>query len=82
MLVLSALTLLLFFAPFVLGRWMARRPDFWRGSSYFAAIGLSFLLIEIPWLQRFVLYLGHPSVAATVVIGALLLGAGFGASRS
>jgi hypothetical protein len=82
MLVLSALTLLLFFAPFVLGRWMARRPDFWRGSSYFAAIGLSFLLIEIPWLQRFVLYLGHPSVAATVVIGALLLGAGLGASRS
>lgn len=82
MVVLGSLTLLLFFAPFVLGKWMTRRPDFWRGSSYFAAIGLSFLLIEIPWLQRFVLYLGHPSVAATVVIGSLLLGAGIGSSRS
>jgi hypothetical protein len=82
MVVLSALTLLLFFAPFLLTRWLPRRQGFWRGSGYFAAIGLSFMLIEIPWLQRFVLYLGHPSTAATVVIGALLLGAGFGAMRS
>jgi hypothetical protein len=29
-----------------------------------------------------VLYLGHPSIAAAVVIGALLLGAGLGASRA
>ena len=82
MLVLGVLTVLLFFAPFVLARWLPRRPGFWRGSGYFAAIGLSFMLIEIPWLQRFVLYLGHPSIAATVVIGALLLGAGAGALRS
>ncbi|HEU4419816.1 MAG TPA: hypothetical protein VFT55_12840 [Planctomycetota bacterium] len=82
MVVLTALTALLFFAPFLLTRWLPRRPGFWRGSGYFAAIGLSFMLIEIPWLQRFVLYLGHPSTAATVVIGALLLGAGIGALRS
>jgi spermidine synthase len=82
MVVLTVLTVLLFFAPFVLTRWLPRRQGFWRGSGYFAAIGLSFMLIEIPWLQRFVLYLGHPSTAATVVIGALLLGAGVGAMRS
>ncbi|HZN41316.1 MAG TPA: hypothetical protein VFD82_21090 [Planctomycetota bacterium] len=82
MVVLTALTVLLFFAPFLLTRWLPRRQGFWRGSGYFAAIGLSFMLIEIPWLQRFVLYLGHPSTAATVVIGALLLGAGMGAQRS
>ncbi|MCU0864486.1 MAG: hypothetical protein MUC36_11870 [Planctomycetes bacterium] len=82
MMVVTGFTLLLFFAPFLLVRRLARGPQFWRGSSYFAAIGLSFMLIEIPWLQRFVLYLGHPSIAAAVVIGALLLGAGLGASRA
>ncbi|HEX6813665.1 MAG TPA: hypothetical protein VF384_18745 [Planctomycetota bacterium] len=82
MLVLAGVTLLLFFAPFALARWLPRRQEFWRGSGYFAAIGVSFMLIEIPWLQRFVLYLGHPSIAATVVIGSLLLGAGIGALRS
>lgn len=82
MMMLSALTVVLFFAPFALGRWMRRPEGFWRGSGFFAAIGLSFMFIEIPWLQRFVLFLGHPSTAAAVVIGALLLGAGAGALRS
>ena len=31
----------------------------------FTAIGLSFMFVEIAWLQRFVLYLGHPSLATT-----------------
>ena len=82
MLVLSGLTVLLFFAPFALRKWLPGREGFWRGSGFFAAIGLSFMFIEIPWLQRFVLFLGHPSTAATVVIGSLLLGAGAGSLRS
>jgi hypothetical protein len=82
MIVVAAFTLVLFFAPFVLARWLPKGRGFWRGSGYFAAIGLSFMLIEIPWLQRFVLYLGHPSIAAAVVIGALLLGAGCGSLRA
>ncbi len=82
MLVLGALTLVLFFLPFPLARWLPRRAGFWRGTCFFAAIGASFMLIEVPWLQRFVLYLGHPSIAATVVIGALLLGAGSGSLLS
>ena len=73
---------LLFFLPFVLARALPRGESFWRGSGYFAAIGLAFMFVEVPWLQRFVLFLGHPSVAATVVIGALLLGAGLGAMAS
>ncbi|HLU38508.1 MAG TPA: hypothetical protein VK081_03930 [Planctomycetota bacterium] len=82
MLTLLAVTLVLFFAPFVLARALPRGPAFWRGSAYFAAIGLAFMLIEVPWLQRLVLYVGHPSVAATVTIGALLTGAGLGALHS
>jgi spermidine synthase len=77
--VLLVVTLALFFAPFALRRALPRGGEFWRGSLYFAAIGLAFMLIEVPWLQRLVLFVGHPSVAATVTIGALLLGAGVGA---
>jgi hypothetical protein len=40
------------------------------------------MFVEIPWLQRFVLYLGHPSYATTVVLSAILVGAGFGAMTS
>lgn len=81
-LTLGGVTLALFFLPFTLRRWLPGGPGFWRGSGYFAAIGIAFMLIEIPWLQRFVLYVGHPSVAAAAVIGSLLLGAGVGSLRS
>ena len=80
--VLTVLTVALFFLPFLLRRWLPAGPGFWRGSGYFAAIGFSFMFVEVPWLQRFVLFLGHPNTAATVVIGSLLLGAGLGAMRS
>jgi hypothetical protein len=48
------------------------------GSLYFAAIGAGFMLIENVLIQRFVLYLGHPSYATTVIIASLLLGMGVG----
>jgi hypothetical protein len=77
--IVGALAGVMFFAPFVLGRSVrAAGEGFWRGSLYFAAIGLAFLLVEVPWMQRFVLYLGHPSHATTVVLAAMLLGAGLG----
>ncbi len=82
MVALLVASAVLFFLPFVLARALPRGASFWRGSGYFAAIGLAFMFVEVPWLQRFVLFLGHPSVAATVVIGALLLGAGVGAMAS
>jgi hypothetical protein len=80
----GALTLVLFFAPFVVERAIRRRaaefsPRLWTGSGYFLCIGLAFMLVEMPWLQRFVLYLGHPSYATTVVLTSLLFGAGCGA---
>jgi hypothetical protein len=75
---LTAVTLVLFFAPFALVRWFRRRSGFWRGSGFFACIGLGFMLIEVPWLQRFILFLEHPSHAMTIVLACLLLGAGMG----
>jgi hypothetical protein len=74
----SVLTLALFFLPFALSRRLQRHPEFWRGSGYFVAIGVAFMLVEAGFIQRFILYLGHPSYATTVVLAAMLLGAGLG----
>jgi hypothetical protein len=82
MVTMIAVTLALFFLPFLLWPRRDRGPDLWRGSGYFACIGLGFMLVELPWLQRFILFLGHPSHATTVVLASLLLGAGVGSLLS
>ena len=46
--------------------------------SYFFALGLGFLLIEIAFLQKFILLLHHPIYAASVVLGSFLVAAGAG----
>ncbi len=46
--------------------------------GYLAAIGLGFMLIEIPLIQRFQLLLGYPVLSFALVVGALLLSGGVG----
>jgi hypothetical protein len=46
--------------------------------AYFIAIGLGFILVEIALIQRFVLFLGHPTYALTVVVFLMLLASGAG----
>ena len=50
----------------------------WRVAVYFLAIGLAFLFIEIASIQRFVLFLGHPVYAISVVLCGFLVFAGLG----
>jgi hypothetical protein len=45
---------------------------------YFVAVGLGYILVEISFIQRFVLFLGHPTYALTVVIFLLMLSSGAG----
>jgi spermidine synthase len=45
---------------------------------YFVAVGLGYILVEIAFIQRFVLFLGHPTYALTVVIFLLMLSSGTG----
>ena len=45
---------------------------------YFGLIGLAFLLVEMPMIQQFILYLDHPTYAMAVVLFSLLLFSGFG----
>ena len=45
---------------------------------YFLAIGAGYILIEVALIQKFVLFLGHPTYALTVVIFSLLVSSGIG----
>ncbi len=49
---------------------------------YFIAIGLGYILVEITLIQRFVLFLGHPTYALTVVVFLMLLSSGLGSVLS
>lgn len=75
---LASIALIVFFLPFLIVQKPARGARLWLGSSYFALIGFGFMLLELSWIQRSILFLGHPSYAAAVVLAALLLGAGVG----
>jgi hypothetical protein len=50
--------------------------------AFFGAIGLGFLLLEIALIQRFVLFLGFPTYALSVVLFSLLLFTGLGSLAS
>jgi hypothetical protein len=78
LIVMLGLAAVLYLLPFAVLRRPAQSLSFWQGSSYFFAIGLAFMLCETSWVQRFILFLGHPSYAASVVIATLLLAAGIG----
>jgi len=45
---------------------------------YFGGLGLGFMLIELALIQRYILFLGHPSYAISVVLFTLLLFGGCG----
>jgi spermidine synthase len=65
---------------------LARRARDNRHSAfpliYFVAVGLGYILVEIAFIQRFVLFLGHPTYALTVVIFLLMLSSGAGSLLS
>jgi hypothetical protein len=45
---------------------------------YFGGIGLGVMLVEVALIQRYILFLGHPSYAISVVLFSLLLFGGLG----
>lgn len=45
---------------------------------YFGALGVGYMFVEIVFIQRFILYFGHPIYAAAAVIAAMLICSGIG----
>jgi len=75
---------------FILAPLVALRGTSWgelvRGYSgallYFACLGVGFLIVEIVLIQRFVLFLGHPVYAISVILFSLLFFGGLGSYLS
>jgi hypothetical protein len=78
------LGLVLILLPLFIGRrdTAGAAADFAAGRllTYFATLGLGFLLIEIAFVQKFILLLQHPVYAAAVVLASFLLAAGAGSA--
>ncbi|TDT63633.1 hypothetical protein [Fonticella tunisiensis] len=51
-------------------------------SFYFAGLGLAYMLVEIPIIQKMVLYFGSPSLAFSFILFSLLAGSGIGSALS
>ncbi|UCH73632.1 MAG: hypothetical protein JSU82_15020 [Rhodospirillales bacterium] len=77
----TLLSLVLILLPLRLRRTGAgRSPDRWRVMGYFLLLGLAFLFVEIAFIQRFILFLGHPIHAVAVALAGFLGFAGLGSA--
>jgi hypothetical protein len=77
-----ATLLILLLPPLVLGTRLPRRPGVLKFLLYFLFIGAGYILIEVALIQKFVLFLGHPTPALTVVIFSLLVSSGLGSAAA
>ena len=59
-----------------------RAQTFGLALFYFAAIGTGFMLVQIPLMQRFSVYLGHPTYSVAVILFSNILAAGVGSLLS
>ena len=76
--VLTSVTLILL--PLALSRGGERGTRRLRGRTlaYFGLLGLGFLFVEIPLMQRFILFLGQPVYAFASVVASILFFSGLG----
>ena len=58
------------------------RGDVLAALSYFALIGLGFMLVEMGLLSRLTVFLGHPTLALSVLLGGMILFTGIGSMLS
>jgi len=75
---LVAMLLILVAPPLVLGTRLPPHRGVRAFLPYFLFIGAGYIFIEVGLIQKFVLFLGHPTDALTGVIFALLISSGLG----
>ncbi|MBI3282422.1 MAG: hypothetical protein HYZ57_21600 [Acidobacteria bacterium] len=64
--------------PLLLGSRLPRDREVQRFLFYFVCIGAGYILIQVALIQRFVLFLGHPTYALTVIVFSMLVSSGLG----
>jgi hypothetical protein len=77
-----AVAVILILPPIVLGTRLPAERSVRAFLVYFLSIGAGYILIEVALIQKFVLFLGHPTYALTVVIFSLLISSGAGSFSS
>jgi len=79
---LLATAVILLLPPLVLGSRLPRDRHVFGFLFYFLCIGVGYILIQVALIQKFVLFLGHPTYALTVIIFSMLIASGLGSAMS
>ena len=77
-----AVLVILILPPLLLGTRLPHEKSVRGFLLYFLAIGAGYILVEVALIQKFVLFLGHPTYALTVVIFSMLVSSGLGSYLS
>jgi hypothetical protein len=71
-------TVILALPPLVMRKRLPLEPGVRGFLLYFLFIGIGYILIQVALIQNFVLFLGHPTYALTVIIFSMLTASGLG----
>jgi len=77
-----AIAIVLALPPLLLGARLPVEPGVRRFLLYFVCIGVGYILIQVALIQKFILFLGHPTYALTVIIFSMLISSGLGSYYS
>lgn len=79
---IAATILILALPPLMLGTRLPTEKHARRSLLYFLLIGAGYILVEIALIQKFVLFLGHPTYALTVIVFSMLVFSSLGSRSS
>jgi hypothetical protein len=79
---LLAIAVVLALPPLLLGARLPVEKGVRGFLLYFLCIGAGYILIQVALIQKFILFLGHPTYALTVIIFSMLISSGLGSYYS
>ena len=79
---LAATAIMLALPPLLLRSKLPSEAGLKRFLLYFVCVGVGYILIQVALIQKFVLFLGHPTYALTVIIFSMLISSGAGSYMS
>ncbi|WP_425449376.1 hypothetical protein [Dethiothermospora halolimnae] len=79
---LKGLLITVFVVTIILFAYIIKKKSVLKPSIYFGLIGAGFMLIEIPLIQKSILFLGNPSRSFSYILFSLLLSCGIGSYLS
>lgn len=79
---LAATIITLLLPPLLLKQALPASPKVRLYLIYFCCLGAGYIMIQVALIQKFVLLLGHPTYALTVIIFTMLLSSGLGSNYS